>query len=83
MDVAQMERRGLMLMDVNMAVMDGLEAARILRADPVTSRIPIVAVSAHANENLVLGQGIDGFVSKPIRASQMRELVNRYCRNRG
>jgi len=81
-DFAALEMPDLILMDVNMPIMDGLEAARIVRSDPGTCGIPIVAVSAHARENVVLSEGIDAFLAKPLRASQLRELIDRYCRRR-
>jgi CheY-like chemotaxis protein len=46
-DIARRERPDAILMDVQMAEMDGLEAAQCLRADPMTATIPIVAVTAH------------------------------------
>jgi CheY-like chemotaxis protein/signal transduction histidine kinase len=82
-DLAAMELPDLILMDINMPIMDGLEAARILRSDTRTAGIPVVAVSAHAHQDVVLSEGIDGFVAKPLRAASIRELVDRYCRRRG
>jgi CheY-like chemotaxis protein len=81
-DFAMLEPPDLILMDINMPVMDGFEAARILRSDPRTQGIPIVAVSAHAQENATLSEGIDEFIAKPVRAFQIRSLIDKYCRSR-
>lgn len=59
----------LILMDVTMPRMTGLEAARKLRADPATATVRIIAVTAHAMEESkleCLAAGCDDFVAKPI-----------------
>lgn len=59
----------MVLMDVAMPRMTGLEATQALRADPATATIPIIAVTAHAmdeNKAACLAAGCDDFVTKPI-----------------
>ena len=80
-DFAMLDPPDLILMDINMPVMDGFDAARILRSDPRTQGIPIVAVSAHAHESATLSEGIDEFIAKPVRAFQIRSLIDKYCRS--
>jgi CheY-like chemotaxis protein len=63
------EAPALILMDVSLPGMDGLEATRRLRADPTTAGIPIVVVTAHAmkgDEDLAREAGCSGYMSKPI-----------------
>ncbi|RYF11120.1 MAG: response regulator, partial [Oxalobacteraceae bacterium] len=48
--MAESERPNLILMDVALGAMDGWEATLAIRANPVTSRIPIIALTAHALE---------------------------------
>ncbi|HEX8359406.1 MAG TPA: response regulator [Longimicrobium sp.] len=64
---ARARRPDLILMDMMMPGMDGLEATRTLRADPDFPRVPIVAVTAmEGARERVLAAGCDDWVSKPI-----------------
>lgn len=67
-DMARRERPDLILMDVSIPVIDGLDATRILRADPATAHIPIIAVTAHAmlsDREKAMEAGCDGYIAKP------------------
>ncbi|MFT6757312.1 MAG: signal transduction histidine kinase/DNA-binding response OmpR family regulator [Chitinophagales bacterium] len=68
----------LVLMDLRMPVMGGLEATRILRADSITATIPIIAISATIQPELhkeVLSAGCNVFVSKPIDINALFEQI--------
>ncbi|HMF15118.1 MAG TPA: response regulator, partial [Gemmataceae bacterium] len=78
----------LVLMDVQMPEMDGLEATRIIRAKeaertgfaPNGGRIPIVAMTAFAmtgDREKCLEAGMDGYVTKPVRAHELFETIDR------
>jgi two-component system cell cycle response regulator DivK len=59
----------LVLMDVQMAGMDGLTASGILKADPLTAGIPIIALTAFAmrgDEQKIRAAGCDGYITKPF-----------------
>jgi CheY-like chemotaxis protein len=59
----------LVLMDLTLPGMDGLVATQLLKADPATRHLPIVALTARAmkgDEAIVLGAGCDGYLTKPI-----------------
>lgn len=59
----------LILMDIQLPGMDGLAATRLLKADPATRHIRVVALTAFAmtgDEDRVLAAGCDGYISKPI-----------------
>jgi len=70
----------LILMDVQMPEMDGLEATRAIRRDEIggNRHIPIIAMTAHAmtgDRDRCLAAGMDGYISKPIRADDLLALV--------
>jgi len=68
---ARGERPDLVLMDVRLPDMDGLEVTRLLKAAPETSDLPIVVLTAHAmraDVERAYGHGCDGFITKPINA---------------
>jgi len=68
----------LVLMDLQLPAMDGTEALRILRADPLTREIPVVAVTAFAmkdDRESALDAGFDSYLEKPINVRAFPELV--------
>lgn len=72
------ERPALILMDIQLPGMDGLEAARRLKSDPATRAIPIIALTAFAmrgDQNRVLSAGCDAYLAKPVRYEQLLSLV--------
>lgn len=69
----------LILMDVMMPVMDGLDATRRIRSESRLRSVPVVGVTAHGNSAECLAAGMDEMLAKPVRAAQIRELVARYC----
>ncbi|MCH5372505.1 MAG: response regulator, partial [Planctomycetes bacterium] len=72
----------IVLMDVQMPVMDGLKATAAIRKldAPAKARIPIIAMTAHAlrgDAERCIAAGMDGYISKPIDAAELIELVER------
>jgi CheY-like chemotaxis protein len=70
------------LMDVQMPVMDGFLATQAIRtlADPKKARLPIIAMTAHAlkgDAERCLKAGMDGYISKPVKAEELIEMVER------
>jgi CheY-like chemotaxis protein len=71
----------LLLLDLQLPGMDGLELTRRLKADPGTRNIPIVAVTAYAmkgDENKARSAGCDDYLVKPVDKRLLRALVKRY-----
>jgi CheY-like chemotaxis protein len=67
--LAQTEAPALILMDISLPGMDGLTATRVLRGDPSTHLIPVVALTAHAMKgdgDKALAAGCNGYIPKPI-----------------
>jgi CheY-like chemotaxis protein len=70
----------LIIMDISLPVMDGLEATRRIRANPNTSDIPVLAVTAHAldsDREKVIDAGCDHYLAKPIDPRRLLEQVER------
>ena len=72
----------LMLMDIRLPDIDGVEALRRLRADERTAEIPVLAVTAQAMDGdraRFLAAGFDGYLSKPVDIVELVNTVTRYC----
>jgi two-component system cell cycle response regulator DivK len=72
----------VILMDLRLPDLDGTEAARMLRAEPRTSHIPVVAVTAlpiDAREDWLFDAGFAGFIIKPIDIDAFPDVVRRFC----
>jgi two-component system cell cycle response regulator DivK len=77
---AKTNKPDLILLDMQMPVMDGLEAARLLKADPETASIKIVAVTSFAmkgDRERILAAGVDEYMAKPIDTRQLPLLIRR------
>jgi two-component system cell cycle response regulator DivK len=68
--LAREEQPALILMDIQLPDMDGLEATRLLKRDEATRAIPVVALTALAmkgDEERIRAAGCDGYIAKPMR----------------
>jgi two-component system, cell cycle response regulator DivK len=73
----------LILMDLQLPGIDGVEALRLIRANPATRSVPVVAVTAFAMEsdrNRALLAGFDGYVEKPISVRALPSQVKSFVR---
>jgi len=69
----------LILMDVSLPEMDGLEATKLIKRDPATENIPIIALTAHAmdgDRERCLAAGCNDYDTKPIELSRLLEKIN-------
>ena len=85
--LAREQRPALVIMDIQLPGIDGIEALRQLRATPETQQIPIIAVTASAmtaDRAKIIGAGFDGYQSKPISVrpflAAVREALDRAAR---
>lgn len=78
LDLAQRQHPDLIIMDIQLPGMSGIDVTRNLKADLTTSDIPIIATTAFAldeDERRIRASGCDGYMAKPIAISQFLELV--------
>jgi len=81
LDALAQHRFDLVLMDMMMPVMDGLEATRRFRASEQGPRTPIVAMTANAmqgDRDSCIAAGMDDYISKPIETTELQRLLQRY-----
>ena len=79
--VAEQQRPDLILMDIRMQVMGGLDAIRAIKATERGAAIPIIAVSASvfkSEQESILEQGADDFLSKPFKRNQLLKLIAKH-----
>ena len=80
-ELAKARKPDLILMDIMMQVMDGLEATRILKADVTTRNIPVLALTSYAmagDKERILQAGCDGYLTKPIDIKEFLKAVAEY-----
>lgn len=80
-DMARAKIPDLILMDIQMPVMDGFEAISILKADPVTKSIPIIALTAFAmqgDREKCMEAGCNDYITKPLDTRAFVTKVKEY-----
>jgi CheY-like chemotaxis protein len=78
LEAAQSQPPALVLMDLHLAGMSGLEATRRFKENPALGHVPVVALTAHAmvgDRERALAAGCDGYLSKPIDVRKLPEQV--------
>jgi len=81
-ELARSHGPDLVLMDIQLPGMDGVEALARLRADGRTARVPVLALTAQAMEGdheRFLAAGFDAYVSKPVDIAELVATVRRHC----
>jgi CheY-like chemotaxis protein len=81
-ELASEHRPDLVLMDIQLPDIDGVEALVRLRADERTAAIPVLALTAQAMEGdreRFLAAGFDGYVSKPVDIVELVATVKQHC----
>jgi CheY-like chemotaxis protein len=84
-DLAKSGLPDLILMDMSLPVIDGWEATKMLKAEPLTKNIPIIALTAHAMDSdrvMALQAGCDDFDTKPVELARLlgkiEELLKKF-----
>jgi two-component system, cell cycle response regulator DivK len=81
-ELARSQEPALVLMDVRLPGIDGVEALARLRRDERTASIPVLAVTAQAmsgDRERFLAVGFDGYLSKPIDVDELIQVVRDHC----
>jgi CheY-like chemotaxis protein len=76
--MAATDRPDLILMDMSMPVLDGWEASRQIKANPLSSATPIIAITAHAmngDREKTLAAGCDDYDTKPVEFQRLLEKI--------
>jgi two-component system cell cycle response regulator DivK len=76
----------LILMDIQMPNMDGITACRILREDPTTKRLKIIALTSfvmQGDQEKFLAAGFDGYISKPISTRELPGQIKHWLNAEG
>ena len=78
-DMASSSSPDLILMDLSLPVIDGWEATRMIKADPATQSIPVIALTAHAmkeDEHKARDAGCDDYDTKPVNLKRLLEKMS-------
>ena len=70
----------LILMDIQLPGMNGIAALKVLRAEPTTAAIPVIAITASVmqqNREEIMRSGFDGFIEKPVSLRDLLDTVQR------
>jgi CheY-like chemotaxis protein/HPt (histidine-containing phosphotransfer) domain-containing protein len=83
LEAVRLRKYDAVLMDVQMPLMSGYEATRLIRGDPLTMNLPIIDMTAHvmqgANEEC-LAAGMNDYISKPIDRNVLLSVLNRWVK---
>ena len=83
--LARERKPDLVLMDIQLPGMSGIDAIGVLRADPATAAIPVVAVTASVmpqDRNKITEAGFDAYVGKPINLKEFLDTVRNMLERR-
>lgn len=81
LDVLAHRRPDLILMDVQLPKLSGLEATRRIRADPLLAEIPVIAITSFAlsgDDRSALEAGCNAYLAKPFRPRDLLEMIRRF-----
>ena len=77
-ETATRENPDVILMDLTLPLMDGFEATKLIRRNEALKKVPIIAVTAHQEDDFrsdAKASGFDAYVTKPIDVNWLKELI--------
>jgi two-component system cell cycle response regulator DivK len=84
--IARERMPALILMDIQLPGMSGIDAIKALRAEPATASIPVVAITASVmqqDRQQIMSAGFDGFIEKPINLRSFLDTVQKAMQAKG
>jgi len=78
LDIARREQPDLIIMDIRLPKMSGLDVTRRLRSNPTFNHVPIIAITAYAmreDEEQAINAGCDAYLTKPINTRQLPKVI--------
>jgi two-component system cell cycle response regulator DivK len=81
LDALARQHPDLILMDVQLPKLSGLEVTRMIKADPALAHIPVIAITSFAlsgDDRLAREAGCDGYIAKPFRPRDLLEIIRRF-----
>ena len=84
--LARQHKPFLIMMDIQLPGMDGLDATRIIKSDPHLKDIPVVALTGFAmqgDEEKAMASGCDGYITKPIDVDNVLEIIANFHSKKG
>ena len=83
--IARESKPDLILMDIQLPGMSGIEALKALRAEPATAAIPVVAITASVmqqDRQQIMSAGFDGFIEKPVNLKNLLATVEQAAKEK-
>lgn len=80
LDAMALRRPDLILMDVQLPKISGLEVTRLIKADPTLAEIPVIAITSFAmndDNRLAIEAGCNGYLAKPFQPRDLLEMIER------
>ena len=85
-ETAKREIPDLILMDIKMPKMNGINAAKILKSEQSTAKIPIIALTAYAmieEKEKLGGEWFDGYIAKPVGVKDILKVIDEITQQKG
>ncbi len=83
LDLVNLNHPDLILMDIRMPIMDGIEAITAIRSNPVTSKIPVIALTASTSSNnkeKLIKKGFDDYLGKPFKVNELISILSAFIK---
>lgn len=83
LQLARSRAPNLILMDIQLPGMSGIDALKLLRSEPATAAIPVVAITASVmqqDRQQIMSAGFNGFIEKPVNLKNLLDTVQRTLR---